>query len=116
MPEWLVPVSLAVLTITAGVVGYLVKSGIEGMKNRITFVEDENKTLREGVRESIRSLDQELYGAKGNNGMKAFLRELDDEIRYQGAVNHWSANLVTVIADKSGVVIRDDRPKRSDQR
>lgn len=112
MPSWFLPVVLTVVGMVSAVIGFLVKGALTATDKRITEVEAENKVLHD----EVRSLRQEIYGPQENNGLRGDLKELDEEIRYQGAIAHWTANVVTTVADKAGVQIRSDRPKRGDMR
>ena len=101
MNEWIAQLGLALLTIVVGVLGFVLRRSLEDGRE---------------LRDKVRSLDQELYGAKGDNGLKKAIRDNELEAAYQSTSLHWMANLIMAVADKVGVEIRTDRPKRGDFR
>jgi hypothetical protein len=109
LPPWLIPTLLGVvITLLA----YFLKKDRQAIDDRLAAIERTASQLRE----KVQSLDQEIYGAKGTNGMKKALADNDQELAFQGSVNHWMSNLIQVIANKCGVEVRGDKPKRSDIR
>jgi hypothetical protein len=105
MASWIVPTALGAII---ALLAYFLKKDRDSIEDRLKLVED--------LRDKILSVEQELYGAKGDNGHRQLLKDMEREMQYLAAVNHWIANVVVATADKAGVVIRSDRPKRTDFR
>lgn len=133
MPPWLIAgIVTAVFTLANGLLLMFVKrreDEFAEIKEKVAAIEDAlsmqgNRAAELGrldeltalLHDQVRSVEQELYGATKTNGWRKRLNDLDEEQIHQGALAHWMANLLTVVADKSGVQIRQDRPKRGDQR